>query len=247
VYKINYLFNCLQNIAPSIFCYAKSFKITNIIKIYYTFSYFGQPRATEENGENCVAIEDDRGEGPGLKVEPCFSQNYFICNYMKDYRKGHDIFMDTMFHMNEIDSERFGKEHKGRYGKTILIEDRRLSWQEARDRCRYRGGDLHVPQKIGDLVDYMRKLKLDELDIWIGYNDHGENTYSNSFEGIHGNMIFEGWQKDEPRVHTPGDDCVAVEDDQENGAGLKVEPCYEQHLYACDLSTDFMAPYNTRQ
>ncbi|CAL4083784.1 unnamed protein product, partial [Meganyctiphanes norvegica] len=204
-----------------------------------------QPNLEAPSRENCVVVEDDMFDGAGMKVEPCFALNSFICDTDDEHRRlQHAVTYDEdLLEKEKVENMGFGSDREKYYGKEIKIIGLRKDWKGARKDCRRRGGDLLVPESVSTFIKYMSKQGVGERDVWIGYSD---KYYNGQFEGVHGNMIDEGWQDGEPRYVTPGKDCVVLEDDERDGEGMKVEPCHEKHIYVCDLTNIFDSEHNTR-
>ncbi|CAL4119833.1 unnamed protein product, partial [Meganyctiphanes norvegica] len=197
----------------------------------------GQPRRITRDGQNCVVVEDVSSikDKVGMKVEPCYATNYYICDTNRNNRNRHDVYLVEDEKPNRREDEDEDNDTEITYGDHIKIFAARKTWVEARGDCQQKGGDLLIPRSIDDLVHFIQKAGIGERDIWIGFSDHHHDEH---YEGIHGNQIEDDlvWQLGQPRSLEPGDDCVVLEDDSMKGAGLKVDPCRRKHLYACDLS-----------
>ncbi|CAL4119834.1 unnamed protein product, partial [Meganyctiphanes norvegica] len=55
----------------------------------------GQPRRITRDGQNCVVVEDvsSTRDKVGMKVEPCYATNYYICDTNRNNRNRHDVYL----------------------------------------------------------------------------------------------------------------------------------------------------------
>ncbi|CAL4129943.1 unnamed protein product, partial [Meganyctiphanes norvegica] len=109
--------------------------------------------------------------------------------------------------------------HKDQF---IEVVKKRRHWNRARDNCKARGGDLYVPRRVDDLIDFLRDRDMHKDMIWVGID---ENDKKGSYSGVHGNVIRSGWQLGQPTSKDKGDNCVGVEGSTGYHFGLAVDSC----------------------
>ncbi|CAB4028580.1 Hypothetical predicted protein, partial [Paramuricea clavata] len=109
------------------------------------------------------------------------------------------------------------------------------SWNEARKECRYRGGDLAVPNssEINDQIFQLIKV-LGDRTAWIGVH-RDENKKFITTSGV--SVSYKNWDTGEPNNYRgKEEDCVEMYAISDKAGKWNDELCSYNRRYVCELA-----------